>query len=790
MLAALRLIFFGLALLFLAGMTVGEAKAEKRIALVVGNANYPSSPVSTAANDGGLIAQTLQAAGFDVVGARDLDAESLRQSLRDFIQKASTSGSDTVAFVYLSGYGLQLAGENYFVPVDANLVRDTDVPVEALRIGDYIRQLSALSLKANIFVLDAARNHPFIKTGQPLAGGLALIEPDPKSLIAFNAAPGTVSPVETGNYGAYAQSLAEMIRTGGLTLPEVFNRVRLRVNEVTKGAQVPWNAQKIDIPFVFFERTGDAPQASQEPVAGTRSKPIRDLDVKDAYAAAIERDTMMDYEGFLETYPNDPLSKRVRAIVAARREAITWRRTYQSGTPQAYWSYLRRYPRGPHVVDARRRLAILAAALDPPPSFEVITYDVPPPPPEEIIYVDRPVLVFDDPIFEFVPPPPPPIYFLPPPPPDFIVLEPPFYPVGFYVLPQPLFIPIPIFVQCPIYVAAPPNTIIFNNIHNTTIINNVINKPTQPVGGGSGAPLVVPGVNAKGSTPGQPSATQANVGPALPPSVAQKANLIRQGKLPPPTVSSTGRPVGNAPMGSNVSTPAPSSPGLSQPLNPLQRQNPSGSGEAGQTGPSLPKRTNGQPLPQTNALPVPGAKGLPSRPTSRASASGGTPSVNRLAPSSPNTKPTQGVDQSAGKRSTPGEAVSKPSLSSRALPSPAPAQSAATSRRPDMERREPPMRHGPPSFSGPQTQMVRPQMPPPPERRAPPQIMRQAPPPMVRQAPPPMMRQAPPPMRQALPPMVRQAPPPMMRQAPPPQMSRPAPPVRSAPSCPPNAKCR
>ncbi|WP_204315536.1 hypothetical protein, partial [Stenotrophomonas maltophilia] len=84
------------------------------------------------------------------------------------------------------------------------------------------------------------------------------------------------------------------------------------------------------------------------------------------------------------------LAKRVRAIVAARREAITWRRTYRTDTPAAYWSYLDRYPRGPHAADARRRLAILAAALEPPPTYERYVYDVPPPPPDEIIYVDRP----------------------------------------------------------------------------------------------------------------------------------------------------------------------------------------------------------------------------------------------------------------------------------------------------------------------------------------------------------------------------------------------------------------
>src|SRR4030088_860976 len=159
---------------------------EKRIALVVGNGAYAKSPLATAANDAGLIAQTLQAAGFDVVGARDLDGDTLRRSFRDFIQKAETSGPGTVAMVYLAGYGIQLAGENYFIPVDSSISRDTDVPTEGMRINDYIRQLASLPLKANIVVLDAARQQPFIE-GQ-IASGLALVEADPHMLIAYNPA--------------------------------------------------------------------------------------------------------------------------------------------------------------------------------------------------------------------------------------------------------------------------------------------------------------------------------------------------------------------------------------------------------------------------------------------------------------------------------------------------------------------------------------------------------------------------------------------------------------------------
>src|SRR3569832_1552714 len=301
------------------GASAQQPAPEKRIALVVGNGAYAKGPLATAANDAGLIAQTLQAAGFDVIGARDLDSDTLRKSFRDFMQKAQSADSNTVAMVYLAGYGVQLAGENYFIPVDSTINRDTDIPTEGLRISDYIHQLAALPLKASVVVLDAARQQPFIEGGQPLAGGLALVEPEANMLIAFNAAPGTVAPSENGPYGIYAQSLAEMIRTGGLSLPDVFDRVRLRVNAATKGAQVPWDDQKIQAQFTFFDRAPDAPPAQGQPaqVAAIHDRPIRELGVQDAYAAAIDRDTLPAYEEFLAAYGREPLAKREKAIVAA-----------------------------------------------------------------------------------------------------------------------------------------------------------------------------------------------------------------------------------------------------------------------------------------------------------------------------------------------------------------------------------------------------------------------------------------------------------------------------------------
>src|SRR3954447_10558348 len=728
---------------------------EKRIALVVGNGAYAKSPLATTANDAGLIAQTLQAAGFDVVGARDLDGDTLRKSFRDFIQKAQASGPGTVAMVYLAGYGVQLAGENYFIPVDSTINRDTDIPTEGMRISDYVRQLAALPLKAGVVVLDAARQQPFVEGGQPIASGLALVEPDPHMLIAFNAAPGTVAPVEQGSYGAYAQSLAEMIRTGGMLLPELFDRVRLRVNDASKGAQLPWHAHQIDAQFMFFDRTPDAPAPPPpDQVAAIRSRPIRDLGVQDAYAAVVERDTMQGYEDFLAAYPGDPLARRVRAIAAARREAITWLRTYRTDTPQAYWSYLRRYPRGPHAADARRRLAILTAPLEPPQAFAAIDYDVPPPPPDEIVYVERPVLYFSDPEFDFAPPPPPPGFFLPPPPPDFIVLEPPLLAIGLFILPQPYFVPMPVYIRPPVYVRPPPNNVIFANIHNTRVIDTVINRPPQPGAFGPGAGNTQHGgkgaafpPGAKGA-PGQSGAIPASAGPALPPAVAQRASLIQQGKLPVPPSAS---------------------------INPAARTGPPGAphGQRGAPAVALPANVTpnalpqGQALPRANALPVPGTKGAPSVHPGAAGRAPGAPSA-RLAPqnqpvttspatAAPHLPGVAGAPKTGGLAPVPGAKPILPEAGRRPIPPPPPVAALP--------------RATPPATSNVHIQRAAP--PPPAPPRPAPQAMRTAPPPPPRPAPQMMARPAPPP------------PPPRMA-APSPRPTAPA----VAKRCPPNvARC-
>jgi len=254
---------------------------EKRMALVIGNRDYQVTPVQTAINDANLIAQTLKAAGFEVTVGRDLDEDSLRHAFRDFADKISASGPDTIAFVYFAGYGVQFEGENYLIPLGANISRNADIPLKATRIFDYVKLLAGSGMKTGVVVLDAARPSPLSLSGTPLASGLMAYEPGPRMILTYNAQPGTVAPAEKGPSGTYAHVLSEVMREGGLPLRDVFEKVRLRVIDATNGAQVPWNSAKVETSFMFFQRPSDTPSpVAPARQAIVRSKPVHSLEAR------------------------------------------------------------------------------------------------------------------------------------------------------------------------------------------------------------------------------------------------------------------------------------------------------------------------------------------------------------------------------------------------------------------------------------------------------------------------------------------------------------------------------
>ena len=391
-------LLFALLAVMLPRLAMAQAP-EARLALVIGEANYKVAPLATPLNDAGLVAATLKEAGFAVTEGADLNGADLRKALHDFVIKAEAAGPNAILFVYLAGRGVQFAGQNYFVPVDARVEREADVPVATVRLSDYLDRLIALPAKARIFVFDGARILHFATEGAPFASGFGVNNAALNTVYAFNEAPGAVSPDEPGPYGIYALSLVEMLRQG-FAIPQVFAAVRLRANALSDGIIVPWNIGEIAAPFALYTRDKTAPPLPP----ASESAPAHSLPVAQAYLSAVARDTVDAYADFGAAFPNEPLTLRVRTLLAARREALTWRAALDAGTPQAIWTYMRRYPRGPHFPDARRRLAALAAPLDPPPRFDPYDFKGLPAPSEtELEILDRPVLSFEDPAF---PPPP------------------------------------------------------------------------------------------------------------------------------------------------------------------------------------------------------------------------------------------------------------------------------------------------------------------------------------------------------------------------------------------------
>lgn len=375
-------LLLGLACL-LAVLAAAPAAAAPRLALVVGNAAYAGHPLATAANDAGLVAQALAQAGYDVTAARDLDGKALRAAFHAFADSARDAGPDASILVYLAGIGVQYDGGNYMLPVDAALAHDDDVPLQGADLDDFLRALAAGPAKARVFLLDLARDSPLAPTDEmPLAPGLALVTPAKDTLVGFAAAPGQVAPLAALPYGPYARALAEALgpQKADTIAPgasAMLERVRLRVATLTNGAQIPWSAGSLS------SSTGPTTALDRLP-GGARSPEV-------AFAAVLARDSFDGYADFLRAVPDGPLAARVRVLLALRREATMWRAVAGSDDPRAAWTYMRRYPRGPHRFDARRRLAALKAQLEPPPRFDPVAFpEAPPPGAAELALVAHP----------------------------------------------------------------------------------------------------------------------------------------------------------------------------------------------------------------------------------------------------------------------------------------------------------------------------------------------------------------------------------------------------------------
>jgi len=323
---------------------------EQRVALVIGNSNYQDAPkLANPGNDAQSIAQLLNSAGFEVTTATDLTQNDMTKVLQDFSAKVSGRGPNTVAMIYYAGHGVQLAGENYLIPVDAKISSPSDLPSNSVRLVDVMGTLETIPSRMRIVVLDACRNNPFPKVND--AGrGLAIVDAPNGSIVGYSTAPGMEAQDGDGNHSPYTSAFLHLAREPNLPIEQLFKRVRLEVNNETDGRQTPWESSSLTSDFYFF---GDSAVAAthapdRSPIIQTASN-LPSRSVRQAYDYVLSQGSPEDYQEFIRLFPRDPLCDRIRLLLGNWQQASAWHKAVLANTPVAYKSFYDSYGSSPYA---------------------------------------------------------------------------------------------------------------------------------------------------------------------------------------------------------------------------------------------------------------------------------------------------------------------------------------------------------------------------------------------------------------------------------------------------------
>jgi formylglycine-generating enzyme required for sulfatase activity len=266
----------------LAFLIAAPAMAEKRVALVIGNAAYQHAPaLANPKHDAEGMAEALRALKFEVLLGVDLDKPGIERLMQAFAEKVD--GAD-VALVFFAGHGLQVNGRNYIVPVSGKLDRESDLLFHAVPL-DSLQQLLEQGQRTNILILDACRDNPLARNlarsmgtrSSAIGRGLGETKAGIGTLIVYATQPGNVALDGQGRNSPFTEAMLKHLRTPGLEVRQILTRVRAAVIETTKGKQVPWDSSSLTGDFFFTPAAAPAPAPSPgvTPPAVTSPDPKR-----------------------------------------------------------------------------------------------------------------------------------------------------------------------------------------------------------------------------------------------------------------------------------------------------------------------------------------------------------------------------------------------------------------------------------------------------------------------------------------------------------------------------------
>ncbi len=313
-------------MVFAADAAQDSAKADKRVAFVVGNGTYknvaalPNPPI-----DAKAMAAVLRNVGFDVVEGTNLTRDIMTERLLEFGQKAQ--GADVAVFFY-AGHGIAINGTNYLLPIDADIKSEMDVKLGAAINIDLTLDQTMSDAKVKLVFLDACRDNPFaakIKSNSTtrsvsVQSGLAEMKSGEGTLIAFATGPGqTALDGHEGTNSPFTRALIDNITQPGVEIQQAMTKVRAEVNEQTNKGQLPWGHTNL-IGSVYLnpapEPAAPTAAASNAPAAVASVSGNTDVELE-FWRSIKETNKPEELNAYLSSYPNGQFKSLALARIAS-----------------------------------------------------------------------------------------------------------------------------------------------------------------------------------------------------------------------------------------------------------------------------------------------------------------------------------------------------------------------------------------------------------------------------------------------------------------------------------------
>jgi len=282
--------------------TTKDNKAE-RIALIMGNSKYKTSPLKNPVNDAEDIAFELEKLGFQVQLGINMTRKEMHFAIRTFGNYIKGGG---IGLFYYAGHGMQVKGKNFLIPTDADINSEDEVEYESIDAGLVLRKMESAGNPMNIVLLDACRDNPFARSFRSVQKGLAQMDAPSGTLIVYATAPGSVASDGKGRNGIFTKNFLAYVGVPGLEIGQMMKRVRLGVQKDSNNQQVPWESSSLVGDFYFVQDSENPPPGSTTTAKDDLIEQERIKLAEEKRALAAEKRRFLEEKELMEVAKPEP----------------------------------------------------------------------------------------------------------------------------------------------------------------------------------------------------------------------------------------------------------------------------------------------------------------------------------------------------------------------------------------------------------------------------------------------------------------------------------------------------